>query len=480
MSRSASAVAAVLGATLLLAGVATAATGAVPGTTWGTARPVGLEGRLTHRVYTSPVLSCPTPGNCAVAETTVRSDGVPAPIVATEVHGTWGRAKIVPGVNALSHRGEALSAGVSCGSVGNCVVGGVYRSPGGMMQPFVATEIHNVWRDARQLPGIVRVDHGKLAWLESLTCPSAGSCLVGGYYTDVKDHVQAFVDSQRNGTWGAPRVVPGTAALNVFGLATVFSVSCASPGNCAAVGKYAPASSTGYPNALPFVASEVHGTWRAAIPVSVPTGPGEIYAELNSVSCGSPGNCAAAGNFADASGTHAFVVSEANGTWGTATAVPAEAPTSQIPAITGSDAVACAPQGGCTVGGTYQDEAGHRQAFIVSSDSNGVWGQAMQVPGTGALNTRGDATVLAVSCASAGNCAVGGYYENSLRFQAFVATEAGGTWSSALEVPGTQALNTHGSAAVTWLSCPLPGRCAASGYYSALHPSNWIFVVSQR
>jgi hypothetical protein len=432
-------------------------------------------------VYTSPVLSCPTPGNCAVAETTVRVDGVPAPVVATEVRGTWGRAKIVPGVNALSHRGQALSAGVSCGSAGNCTVGGIYRSPAtAQMQPFVATEVHNVWHDARQLPGIARVDHGKLAWLESLTCPSAGSCLVGGYYTDVKDNVQAFVESQRNGTWGAPRVVPGTAALNVFGLATVFSVSCASPGNCAAVGKYAPASSTGYPNALPFVASEVHGSWHTATPVSVPTGPGEIYAELTSVSCGTPGNCAAAGNVADASSSHAFVVSEVNGTWGNATLVPAAAASSRIAQFTGSDAVACAPGGGCTVGGSYRDQAGHMQAFIVSSGSDGSWGQAMQVPGTGALNTRGQATVEAVSCASAGNCAVGGYYKNALRFQAFVATEVGGTWSPAVEVPGTQALNTHGSAAITWLSCPLPGRCTATGYYSALRPSNWIFVVSER
>ena len=40
----------------------------------------------------------------------------------------------------------------------------------------------------------------------------------------------------------------------------------------------------------------------------------------------------------------------------------------------------------------------------------GSWGQAVEVPGLAALNTGGQANVNSVSCASAGNCAAGGYY----------------------------------------------------------------------
>ena len=47
------------------------------------------------------------------------------------------------------------------------------------------------------------------------------------------------------------------------------------------------------------------------------------------------------------------------------------------------------------------------------------WGTAVEVPGTAALNT-GDAKVTTVSCASAGNCAAGGYYNSS---RAFVVSE---------------------------------------------------------
>ena len=54
----------------------------------------------------------------------------------------------------------------------------------------------------------------------------------------------------------------------------------------------------------------------------------------------------------------------------------------------------------------------------------GSWGRAIEVPGLAALNTGGDAEVSSVSCASAGNCAAGGYYTDRRgRQQGFVASE---------------------------------------------------------
>ena len=54
----------------------------------------------------------------------------------------------------------------------------------------------------------------------------------------------------------------------------------------------------------------------------------------------------------------------------------------------------------------------------------GTWHTAIEVPGTGALNKGGFARVASVSCASAGNCAAGGAYEDgSANTQAFVASE---------------------------------------------------------
>jgi len=55
---------------------------------------------------------------------------------------------------------------------------------------------------------------------------------------------------------------------------------------------------------------------------------------------------------------------------------------------------------------------------------NGAWRTAIEVPGTPALNQGGSAGIAAVSCASAGNCSAGGSYaDGSGHGQAFVDSE---------------------------------------------------------
>lgn len=56
----------------------------------------------------------------------------------------------------------------------------------------------------------------------------------------------------------------------------------------------------------------------------------------------------------------------------------------------------------------------------------GVWQRATEVPGTSVLNAGGGAEINSVSCASPGNCAAGGgYQDSSRRSQALVADEFG-------------------------------------------------------
>ncbi|HXP19639.1 MAG TPA: hypothetical protein VN840_08335, partial [Streptosporangiaceae bacterium] len=71
------------------------------------------------------------------------------------------------------------------------------------------------------------------------SCGSAGNCSAGGFYEVGSGlHWQAFVVSQKNGTWGKAVEVPGTAALNTGVRAQINSVSCGSAGNCSAGGYY--------------------------------------------------------------------------------------------------------------------------------------------------------------------------------------------------------------------------------------------------
>jgi hypothetical protein len=203
---------------------------------------------------------------------------------------------------------------------------------------------------------------------------------------------------------------------------------------------------------------------------------------LTSVSCRSAGNCAAGGGYLDGSGRfQAFVVSETNGTWRTAVRVPGSGALNA-----GGHAfvtsVSCGSAGNCAGGGNYADSHHHQQPFVVS-ERNGTWGKAIRVPGSGALNAGGDASVASVSCASAGNCAAGGFYtDGSGHLQGFVVSQTKGTWGKAIRVPRLGTLNKGGDAAVNSVSCRSASICAAGGSYAdrpGVPPHFQAFVVSQ-
>jgi hypothetical protein len=248
-----------------------------------------------------------------------------------------------------------------------------------------------------------------------VSCASAGNCAAGGTY-HLDRHHQGFVAAERNGRWGTATGVPGLAALNTGGQAIVNVVSCASAGNCAAGGNYLHRGGQG------FVAAERNGRWGKATGVpglaALNTGGN---AQVDSVSCGSAGNCAAGGYYFRHGGQQGFTAAERNGRWGKATAVP----------------------------------------------------------GLAALNTRRFASVNSVSCASAGNCAAAGDYYGRSRGQGFTAAERNSHWGTATEIPGLAALNKGGVADITSVSCAPAGTCAAGGSYRDRHNDFQGFVVNQ-
>jgi hypothetical protein len=218
----------------------------------------------------------------------------------------------------------------------------------------------------------------------------------------------------------------------------------------------------------------VNGTWGDAIQVP---GTGS-NADVTSVSCPSAGNCAAGGSYVVSSSSgvsnQAFVASEVSGTWGDAIQVPGSAALN-----TGNNAevtsVSCGSAGNCAAGGEYYNSDFSDQAFV-ASEVNGTWGDAIQVPGSGS-----NAEVTSVSCPSAGSCAAGGYYYPGVSGnQAFVVSQVNGTWGEAIEVPGTAALSDGGEADVTSVSCPQAGSCAAGGQYADVNSDILqAFVASQ-
>ena len=387
----------------------------------------------------------------------------------------WGDAADLPGMAALNVGGYGIVNSVSCAAAGDCTAGGAYDDGSANSQAFVIDETNGSWGSAIEVPGTASLNSGGYAILNSVSCPAAGSCAAGGSYADSSGNSQAFVVDETNGTWGTAVEVPGTAALNSGGNAVVNSVSCATAGNCTAGGTYIDGSGS----SQAFVANETNGSWSKAIEVpGTASLNGGGYAVVNSVSCRSAGTCTAGGEYTDGSGhSQAFVADETNGTWGTATEVPG---TATLNSGGSGDlvSVSCASAGNCAAGGYYRDGSGHDQAFVVD-ETNGSWGTAIEVPGTGTLNSGGAADLISMSCAGAGNCTAGGYYRVGTSYESFAVTETSGSWGTAIEVPGTDALNSGGTATVQSVSCATAGTCSAAGTYIDGNHQLQAFVVDE-
>ena len=350
-------------------------------------------------------ISCPSAGNCA-AGGYYNSLGHSQAFIVSQVNGTWRNARQVPGTAVLNAGRRAAVASLSCARTGYCTAVGAYTDGAGHLQVFAASETRGTWHRAHPLPGLGALDAGGPAAPSSVSCRSAGTCSAGGSYTDAAGHVQAFVASQVNGSWQPAQQIPGLAALNSGGQATVVSVSCATPGTCSAGGSYTGSSN----RQQAFIADEVNGTWGNAQQVPGTPSLGN-QAAITSLSCARAGTCAAGGSVSSGGG---FVVSKSGGTWGHAQPVPG------LDSLGGGyvTAVSCASAGYCAAVG--DNDAGEGTRVFVADEIHGTWHDAIQITGTPPLFTNEDSGVSAVSCASAGNCAAGGTSETDQSgYQAF-------------------------------------------------------------
>lgn len=438
-----------------------AARPAVQAGAWRTAREVpGMSALNRTGVARIESVSCASPGYCSAGgyyDASVHGTTFGQPFVVNEVNGTWRSAIEVPGVRALNTRKNGFVSSVSCTRPGDCSAGGRYLGPKGPPRAFVADEIHGTWRRAITLP----VD-GPAVEVSAVACASPRNCSAAGSRGDagsVAGVEGTFVVSKVNGRWRKPVVIPGKLTF-VYG-AWVQSVSCPSAGNCAVAGWYG----NDLDLSQAFVASQVHGTWHHYINVPGALAlPGTDGTQVASLSCPKAGNCVVAGNFINGAG---FLASEVNGTWHAAKPVPGLSALNRSgnPQLT---ALSCATAGNCSAGGWYHDSREQNHAFVVN-EVNGTWHNAIEVPGMRRLRPSGTGVVTALSCPSRGNCSAGGFYYGAKSSLGFVVNEVNGRWHNAIEVPGMSALNRSGNAQITALSCARAGKCSAGGFYHATH-----------
>jgi hypothetical protein len=428
------------------------------------------------------VVSCASADNCSAAGyypiRGSQGGSSLAGYVVSKVRGTWRSVTKIAGIT-LSPRGGGIvrPMSVSCAKAGECsVVGDYHATTSGPYHAFIASEVHGTWHAATDVPGHVALERGGFAGLSSVSCTSPGNCSAAGGYAVSASISQAFVVDEIHGIWHAAAVVPGNTSLN-HGRAAITGISCVSPGSCRAVGQYQDAAG----RTQVFAVKKVNGTWRRAmaIPGSVDLNRGG-FADAASVSCASAGNCSAGGTNTDSSNhVQPFIVNEVNGTWHNAIRIPGSAALEQG-GVAGLNSVSCASAGNCSAGGYYNSGA-----FVVN-EVNGTWHQAIKVAGTVAVNRISVEGVAVVSCASPGNCSAGGSFRSPQdplgHVNAFVVNEVNGTWRTAIAVPGLARLSQSGTADFYALSCGAVANCSAGGIYDfADNPANErAFLVSEK
>jgi hypothetical protein len=361
--------------------------------------------------------------------------------------------------------GGAEVRSVSCASAGNCSAVGSYADDSGHDQGLLLTETAGTWAAGVKATLPAGAAANSLVQLRSVSCASAGSCSAVGNYVDSSGQSQGVLLTQSGGTWAAGVKATLPAGAGTDPNLALESVSCASAGNCTAVGHY---FTTGAPN-QGLLLTQSGGTWATGVNPTLPAGaaanPNVI---LRAVSCPSAGDCGAVGDYFDADGKQGLLLTQSAGAWAQGAKVTPPADSNANPFVT-LTSVSCASAGDCSTVGTYRDSSNHSQGVLLTQ-SAGTWATGVEAITPADVGPSPQVTLDSVSCAAAGNCSAVGSYatagvDASSIHQGLLLTESGGTWST-----GVRAALPAGAAAkpdiiLDSVSCASAGDCSAVGGY---------------
>ncbi|MHB1431418.1 MAG: hypothetical protein ACYCVZ_04810 [Streptosporangiaceae bacterium] len=156
----------------------------------------------------------------------------------------------------MSGNPDRLVSGISCTAPGQCTLAGefslyTYGEYSGVSAavPFVADQVNGVWGAAHSIPGMARLNRHGLAEVTSPSCGSPGNCAVGGAYSTIKvdlygnGNMHAFLVTETSGTWGRAVPVPGLPrSRGNRGDAEIGFVTCWPAAGCQVVGTVGPRS----------------------------------------------------------------------------------------------------------------------------------------------------------------------------------------------------------------------------------------------
>jgi len=425
----------------------------------------------TEGAYLTAV-ACSTTTDCAAVGFYYDSSGNGQVMVESESAGTWGSAnEITLPANADVDGGANLYA-VACPTAGNCVATGTYVDTSGNSQAMVATSVAGTWGQASEVSAPTNAGTNPSAALNLVDCTSVGNCVATGLYVDTPGNGQAMIATETDSTWGAASEVTlpsGADTVPGYQDGYVDDLTCPTAGHCVLVGSYA-AGGSSFGDQQVMVATESSG-WTAS-EITLPSGA-YTYADgqsasfsANALACDGSGQCVAGGSYIDSSDNYqAMVVTGGtSGTW-TASKIT-DLPEGAVSADFTS--LSCTASGSCDAAGIYYDDLDDQYVLVAAgttTDSGGSWStSSFSLPSVG---TYGDLSSLV--CSDTDDCTAVGYYNDvSDNGQVMLGVVSGGTWgagsmltlpSGASTTPGSQ------SASLASLACPATGDCAAVGYY---------------
>ena len=416
-----------------------------------------LHSRVLSRVRTILI------GFAVVTGVVVVSQSM-ASATAEPVWGDGTLAEFAPG--ALQSDGFGEAGSVSCWSPGNCVaVGGFSATNNGNFKPFTITSTNGVWGTPREavFASGVQASYSESGF-ESVSCPSANNCTAVGKFWNTASRETAFTMTYTDGNWGqAQPVVFPDGIQHATPVSTLVAVSCSSAGNCTAVGSYK--NTADGRNA--FAITSINGTW--GVPATISFANGVEYstpiANFTSVSCTSNGNCTAAGTFTPSVSRYAtevFTTTSTNGTWTQARPVVFASGVQNSEPDAWVNSVSCASDGDCTIGGYFATVDYDYFAFTVTS-SSGAWGTARPVSIEGARSSE----IKDVFCSSAGNCTVVGLISPPGGGAVpFALSSTDGVWGSVSTISFPNGIQSNTPFSMPYgLACASAGNCAAVGFF---------------
>ena len=249
---------------------------------------------------------------------------------------------------------------------------------------------------------------------------------------------------------------------------TINATSCPTQGFCVAVGQYKPVGG-GVTTSEPVVELYAAGSWsRVTVPLPTDTGPvATAAARLYSVSCAAPTSCAAVGNYSMKDGRSAALIDTLSGSkWTVSVApLPAGAATKTPASVLG--AVSCPAAGSCIALGTYWTAALQAEG-MADTLSGGQWtGAEVVLPANASKTTGLTGFYSSISCTSTTSCVgVGTFQTATTSYAGLISTLAASGWKSVESPLPSNALGgPHGYSHLGSVACSAPGTCAAVGDY---------------